>query len=70
MAGGREYHLRSLQPLSLYAANSIFITGYLTTGGQTGADALQMIADLGFELEIEGIEEIPPAPGVPVAGVE
>jgi biotin synthase len=56
-AGGREYHLRSLQPLSLYAANSIFVSGYLTTGGQSADEALQMIADLGFQLEVEGTAE-------------
>lgn len=50
VAGGREYHLRSLQPLALYAANSIFVAGYLTTDGQSAAEAHQMIADLGFEL--------------------
>lgn len=59
VAGGREYHLRSLQPLSLYAANSIFVSGYLTTGGQSADEARQMIADLGFELEIEGMAEEP-----------
>jgi biotin synthase len=59
VAGGREYHLRSLQPLSLYAANSIFVSGYLTTGGQSADEALQMIADLGFELEVEGMAKSP-----------
>ena len=34
IAGGREVHLRSLQPLGLYAANSIFVGDYLTTPGQ------------------------------------
>ncbi len=34
IAGGREVHLRSLQPLALYAANSIFVGDYLTTPGQ------------------------------------
>ena len=53
-AGGREHHLRSLQPLALYAANSIFVAGYLTTGGQSADEACRMIADLGFELELEG----------------
>ncbi len=28
IAGGREVHLRSLQPLGLYPANSIFVRGY------------------------------------------
>ncbi|MBN1257802.1 MAG: biotin synthase BioB [Planctomycetes bacterium] len=55
VAGGREYHLRSLQPLALYPANSIFVSGYLTTGGQPAEEAIQMIADLGFTLEIEGV---------------
>jgi len=52
-AGGREYHLRSLQPMALYIANSIFSNGYLTAGGQEHDQAVQMIHDLGFELEIE-----------------
>ena len=51
VAGGRELHLRSLQPLAMYAANSIFVEGYLTTPGQGTRDALQMIEDLGFEVE-------------------
>jgi biotin synthase len=59
VAGGREYHLRSLQPLSLYVANSIFVSGYLTTGGQSADEALQMIGDLGFELEVEGMAKSP-----------
>ena len=49
--GGRELHLRSLQPLALYAANSIFVEGYLTTPGQGTREALQMIEDMGFEVE-------------------
>jgi biotin synthase len=51
VAGGREVNLRSLQPLSLYPANSIFVNGYLTTPGQEASDAHRMIADLGFELD-------------------
>ena len=51
VAGGREVNLRSLQPLSLYPANSIFVNGYLTTPGQDASDAHQMIRDLGFELD-------------------
>ncbi|HET6611361.1 MAG TPA: biotin synthase BioB [Kofleriaceae bacterium] len=50
VAGGREVNLRSLQPLSLYPANSIFTAGYLTTGGNRPEDDLQMIRDLGFEV--------------------
>ena len=51
VAGGREINLRSLQPLSLYPANSIFVNGYLTTPGQEASDAHRMIQDLGFELD-------------------
>ncbi len=51
IAGGREVHLRSLQPLGLYAANSIFIGDYLTTPGQAPHADWQMIADAGFVLE-------------------
>ena len=51
IAGGREVHLRSLQPLGLYAANSIFIGDYLTTEGQAASADLQMIRDAGFVIE-------------------
>jgi biotin synthase len=51
LAGGREYHLRSLQPLALYPADSIFVDGYLTTPGQSPKEAWQMIRDMGFEVE-------------------
>ena len=50
VAGGREVNLRSLQPLALYAANSIFVSDYLTTEGQRPDEDYQMIADLGFEI--------------------
>jgi len=48
IAGGREDHLRSLQPLGLEIANSIFLGDYLTSEGQAGQADLQMIADAGF----------------------
>ncbi len=51
IAGGREVHLRSLQPLGLYPANSIFIGDYLTTPGQPAHKDLEMIRDAGFVLE-------------------
>lgn len=50
IAGGRELHLRSLQPLGLYAANSIFVGDYLTTAGQPPDEDYQMLRDLGFEI--------------------
>lgn len=58
IAGGREMHLRSLQPLGLHIANSIFIGDYLTSEGASGSDDLQMIADAGFV--IEGAQGGPP----------
>ena len=57
IAGGREVHLRSLQPLGLYLANSIFIGDYLTTKGQAAEADLAMIADAGFEIEGGGPPE-------------
>jgi biotin synthase len=51
IAGGREVHLRSLQPMGLYPANSIFIGDYLTTAGQAARADLEMIRDAGFILE-------------------
>ncbi|NJL84777.1 MAG: biotin synthase BioB [Leptolyngbyaceae cyanobacterium SM1_1_3] len=51
IAGGREVHLRSLQPLGLYAANSIFIGDYLTTPGQAAQRDFEMIQDGGFVIE-------------------
>jgi biotin synthase len=50
-AGGREGHLRSMESLALYPANSIFVEGYLTTRGDAVADTYRMISDAGFEVE-------------------
>ena len=50
IAGGREKHLRSLQPMGLYAANSMFVGDYLTTQGQAPDEDYQMLRDLGFEI--------------------
>ncbi|ASC73654.1 Biotin synthase [Halomicronema hongdechloris C2206] len=63
IAGGREVHMRQLQPLGLYAANSIFIGDYLTTPGQATRLDFEMIRDAGFVLEnADGT----PLPAVPV----
>ncbi|MER6916997.1 biotin synthase BioB [Streptomyces sp. NPDC000594] len=51
LAGGREVHLRTLQPLALHLVNSIFLGDYLTSEGQAGKADLDMIADAGFEVE-------------------
>jgi biotin synthase len=50
VAGGRELHLRSLQPMGLFAATSIFVGDYLTTQGQAAQMDLAMVRDLGFEI--------------------
>lgn len=52
VAGGREVNLRTLQPLALYAANSIFVGDYLTTKGQDVTTDHHIIEDLGFEIEL------------------
>lgn len=55
LAGGREIHLRGMQPLALHIANSIFLGDYLTSEGQAGAADLEMIRDAGFV--VEGVQE-------------
>src|SRR5262249_47795729 len=64
IAGGREVHLRSMQPLGLYAANSIFIGDYLTTPGQSTRADFDMIRDAGFALEGADGESVVDAPVV------
>ena len=53
VAGGREFNLRTLQPLALYVADSLFVDGYLTTPGDSAASVWQMIDDLGFEIVVD-----------------
>jgi biotin synthase len=53
IAAGREIHLGPLQPLALYAANSLFVGDYLTTKGQPPEDDYRMIEALGFEAKVE-----------------
>lgn len=65
VAGGREVNLRSLQAMALYPANSIFTSGYLTTGGNRPDVDLQMIRDMGFEIEYAG-GRVAPAPREPI----
>lgn len=54
IGAGREGHLRSLQALALYPANSLFVDGYLLTRGSAAHETIAMIVDAGFEIEIEG----------------
>ncbi len=63
VSAGREVHLRSLQPLSLYPANAIFVADYLTTPGQVAELDWQMIEDLGFVIEPLGAP-IGPTPSI------
>ena len=67
ISGGREVHLRSMQVMGLYAANSIFIGDYLTTPGQAARADLEMIRDMGFVLESPDGEAVEgdPLEGVP-----
>jgi biotin synthase len=51
LAGGREAALDKMQPLALYAANSIFTSGYLTTAGQGVSEDYKLIAQAGFVSE-------------------
>lgn len=48
IAAGREMHLGPLQPLGLYAANSIFVGDYLTTAGQPPSEDYRMLEAMGF----------------------
>lgn len=64
IAGGRELHLGALQPLGLYAANSMFVGDYLTTKGQPAAEDYRMIEQLGFVVtgQPEVAREMPARP--------
>lgn len=69
VAGGREVNLRSMQAMSLYAANSMFVSDYLTTKGQSAKEDFEMVEDLGFEIVIGDHETqalVEEAVGVPV----
>ena len=57
IAGGRELHLRALQPMGLFVANSIFVGDYLTSEGQAASLDVEMIRDMGFEVVGEQISE-------------
>lgn len=59
LAGGREIHLRTLQPLALHIVNSLFLGDYLTSEGQAGRADLEMIADAGFEVQGAGEPTLP-----------
>ena len=59
VGAGREMHLRGLEVLSLYPANSLFLQGYLNAKGSSNAKTLRMIKDAGFEIKSdENLDEL------------
>ncbi len=59
VGAGREGHLRGLEVLALYPANSLFLQGYLNTKGSSNVKTLQMIKDAGFEIKSDvNLEEL------------
>jgi len=51
IAAGRELHLRSMEVMALYPANSLFLDGYLNAKGNTRLQTFQMIKDAGFTVK-------------------
>ncbi len=51
VAAGREHHLRSMEVMALYPANSMFIDGYLNAEGSTASRTMEMIKDAGFKVK-------------------
>ena len=54
VAAGREHHLRGMEVMSLYPANSMFVEGYLNAKGKETTRTLQMIEDAGFSVQTNG----------------
>lgn len=50
-AAGREFHLRSLEPVAMQVANSLFLDGYLNAKGRSRKATLSMLRDAGFEIQ-------------------
>ena len=53
VAAGREFHLRSMEVMALYPANSLFIDGYLNAKGASRSRTLRMIQDAGFTIKAD-----------------
>ena len=51
VAAGREHHLRSMEVMALYPANSMFIDGYLNAEGSAASRTMEMIRDAGFTVK-------------------
>ena len=59
IAAGREVHLRNMEVMALYPANSLFVEGYLNTRGASRRQTLQMIKDAGFTIKADrALEEL------------
>lgn len=59
VAAGREGHLRSMEVMALYPANSLFLQGYLNTKGSSNLKTLRMIKDAGFTIKSdENLDEL------------
>ncbi len=50
IAAGREFYLKEMEPLALYPANSLFLSGYLNVRGAEAARTLRMIQSAGFSI--------------------
>lgn len=58
-AAGREFHLRSMEVMCLYPANSLFLDGYLNGRGAERRRTYQMIRDAGFEIVSDhGVDDL------------
>lgn len=58
MAAGREGHLRGMESMGLFIANSLFASGYLNVKGSEIQNTIQMITDAGMVPEFtDGIPE-------------
>jgi len=51
VAAGREHHLRSLEPMAMQPANSLFLGGYLNGRGAEARKLYRMFQDAGYTLE-------------------
>lgn len=51
VAAGREIHLRQMEILAFYPANSLFMDGYLNSKGTPQYETLQMLQDAGFTIK-------------------
>jgi len=51
VAAGREHHLRSLEPMAMQPANSLFLGGYLNGRGAEARKLYRMFRDAGYTLE-------------------